>query len=101
MAEHVYLDDRDQDVVIRAMEADIKALVALSSALLRTLAATSPAVARAVEDEARHAAKSDPLTARHVQSVLYGLSGRLTPTRGPVLDVGDLEWTPSEPAAKG
>ena len=99
MEDHVYLDDRDQFAVIRSMETDLKALTALSCAMLRTLAAISPAVIHAVEDEARQAAKTDPVSASHVQALLADLSRRLTAPRKGGPDAGDLEWAPADPAA--
>jgi hypothetical protein len=101
MEDHVYLDGRHPDAVIRSVEADVKALTALVSAMLRTLAATSPAVIRAVSEEARHAAKSDPVTGRHVQYMLDAINLRLSLALEPAPDINDLEWTPIQPPAKG
>jgi hypothetical protein len=102
MDDHVYLDDRDPAAVIRAVEADVKTLIALTSALLRTLAAASPAAVRAVGEEARYAAKADPVAGRQVLAFLDALSLRLALTPEPAHGVSDLEWAPVQaPTAKG
>jgi hypothetical protein len=93
--DHVYLDDRDQSAVIRSLEADLKALTALVSAMLRVMTAASPEVIRAVGEEARLAAQTDPVTGRHVQYMLDALALRLSLTPDPAHAVSDLEWTPA------
>ena len=97
MEDHVYLDDRDPAAVIRSVEADVKGLMALVSAMLRVMAASSPVAIRAVGEEARLAAKADPVTGRHVQYMLDALLLRLSLTPEPSHGVSDLEWAPVQP----
>ena len=81
MDDYVDLDDRDVPAVVRSLEADIKALLALSAATLRMLEAASPAMFNGADEtlkeEAEIAAKADPDTGAHVRALLHNLGRRL------------------------
>ena len=104
MEDPVYLDDRDALTVVRSMEADLKALIALSAATLRVLEAALPAKFHGADgvlkNEADIAAKADPASAAHIRALLEQLSHRLSPKRAPTQGLSELEWAQIDPPAK-